>query len=155
MSINSDFRDLFVALNAAGCKYLLVGGYALAAHGIPRFTKDLDVWIEPDATNAGLVIEALGAFGAPQQHIVGVDFTASDTILQIGVPPSRIDILTAIDGVTFKDAWAARASMSFGGVPITTISRQHLIQNKRAGGRLQDLADAHQLEQLEPPAQLP
>ena len=149
MSINSDFRDLFVALNDAGCKYLLVGGYALAAHGIPRFTKDLDVWIQPNTTNAERVIEALGAFGAPQQHMTDLDFTDPSTILQIGVPPSRIDILTAIDGVTFDAAWAARAEFSFDGVPITTISRQHLIQNKRAVGRLQDLADAHQLEQLE------
>ena len=149
MSINSDFRDLFVALNAAGCNYLLVGSYALAAHGIPRFTKDLDVWIEPDAINAGRVLEALAAFGAPQEHIADLDFTSPDTALQIGVPPSRIDILTAIDGVTFNEAWAARAEFSFGNVPITTISRQHLIQNKRAVGRLQDLADAHQLEQLE------
>ena len=148
MSINSDFRDLFVALNAAGCKYLLVGGYALAAHGIPRFTKDLDVWVEPDAINAGRVLEALAAFGAPQEHIADLDLTSPDTALQIGVPPSRIDILTAIDGVTFDEAWAARAEFSFGGVPITTISRQHLIQNKRSVGRLQDLADAHPLEKL-------
>src|SRR5215203_3203690 len=114
VSINSDFRDLFVALNAAGCKYLLVGGYALAAHGIPRFTKDLDIWIQPEPSNAGRVIEALGAFGAPQEHIADLDLTAADTALQIGVPPSRIDILTAIDGVTFDEAWAARAEMSFG-----------------------------------------
>ncbi|CAN5788314.1 nucleotidyl transferase AbiEii/AbiGii toxin family protein [soil metagenome] len=149
MAINSDFRDLFVALNAAGCRYLLVGGYAMAAHGAPRFTKDLDIWVEPKVTNAARVVEALTAFGAPREHLVGIDLTAPDTIFQIGVPPSRIDIIASIDGVTFEGAWAGKASMSFGGVPITVLGRRQMIQNKRAVGRLQDLADAERLEQFE------
>ena len=149
MAINSDFRDLFVALNAAGCRYLLVGGYALAAHGAPRFTKDLDIWIEPEAANTARVVNALESFGAPSQHLADVDFTAPDTIFQIGVPPSRVDILSSIDGVTFADGWAEKASMSFGGVPITVLGRRQLIQNKRAVGRLQDLADVERLEQLD------
>jgi hypothetical protein len=126
-----------------------VGGYALAAHGVPRFTKDLDIWIEPEAANTARVVDALRSFGAPNQHLAGVDFTAPDTIFQIGVPPSRVDILSSIDGVTFADAWAEKASMSFGGVPITVLGRRQLIQNKRAVGRLQDLADVERLEQLD------
>ena len=149
MAINPDFRDLFAALNAARSKYLLVGGYALAVHAIPRFTKDLDIWIEPHAENAPRAMEALRQFGAPLSSLSEADLAAPGTVFQIGVPPNRIDILTSIDGVIFADAWPLRFEAAYGDVPITVLSRVHLIQNKRAVGRPQDLVDAALLEEFE------
>ena len=148
MAINPDFRDLFAALNAARSKYLLVGGYALAVHAVPRFTKDLDIWIEPDDENAPRVMEALRQFGAPLSSLSEAELAAPGTIFQMGVAPNRIDIVTSIDGVTFDDAWPSRFTASYGDVPIAVLSRAHLIQNKRAVGRPQDLVDAALLEEF-------
>ena len=114
MAINPDFSDLFAALNDAGARYLLVGGYALAVHGVPRFTKDLDVWTDPTRQNAALVITALRAFGAPMDALVEGDLAQPGVVFQIGVPPNRIDIVTAIDGVTFAEAWPARVITTYG-----------------------------------------
>jgi hypothetical protein len=149
VAINPDFRDLFAALNAAGSKYLLVGGYALAVQAVPRFTKDLDIWIEPDAENAPRVLDALRQFGAPLSSIAEADLAAPGTVFQIGVPPNRIDLVTSIDGVTFGEAWPSRLAASYGDVPITVLSRAHLIRNKRTVGRPQDLVDAALLEDFE------
>jgi hypothetical protein len=144
--VNPDFRDLFAALNAADARYLLVGGYAVAFHGQPRFTKDLDVWTEPDITNAGRVHDALRSFGAPLQDLTPADLARPGTVFQIGVPPNRIDIVTGIDGVAFPDAWTGRATTTYGDQPVPVIGRFHLIQNKRASGRPQDLLDLAILE---------
>lgn len=146
MAINPDFRDLFAALNDAGARYLLVGGYALAVHSVPRFTKDLDVWAEPTAENARLVIEALRKFGAPTTSLEEDDLARERVVFQIGVAPNRIDIVTSIDGVMFPDAWPARVKARYGDQSIGVISRTHLIANKRATGRPQDLLDAELLE---------
>lgn len=146
MAINPDFRDLFAALNAAGARYLLVGGYALAIHGEPRFTKDLDVWVEANTDNASRVWNALIEFGAPLANLRRDDLTTPGLVFQLGVPPNRIDILTAIDGVSFDEAWSDRASATYGDQPIAVISKAHLIQNKRATGRAQDALDATNLE---------
>lgn len=146
MAINPDFRDLFAALNDAGANYLLVGGYALAVHAAPRFTKDLDVWIEPTADNAALVMTALGSFGAALDSMKATDLAHPGVVFQIGVAPNRIDIVTAIDGVTFSDAWPSRVTTSYGDQSIGVIGRAHLIANKRATGRPQDLVDAALLE---------
>ena len=104
MPVNRDFRDLFAALNAAGVRYLLVGGYAVALHAQPRFTKDLDVWAEPSPGNASNVLEALRRFGAPLHESTAIDLERPGTVFQIGVPPNWIDIVTAIDGVDFAEA---------------------------------------------------
>lgn len=106
MAINPDFSDLFASLNAAGARYLLVGSYALAIHAQPRFTKDLDVWVSPDPENAHRVISALTEFGAPMASLTVADLAAPGLVFQIGIPPNRIDILTAIDGMSFDEAWS-------------------------------------------------
>ena len=146
MSINSDFSDLFAALNAAGARCLLVGGYALAVHATPRFTKDIDVWIEPTPANAARVMAALRAFGAPLDAVSEADLSHPGIVFQMGVPPNRIDLMTSIDGVAFEDAWRDRISTSYGEQTIAVIGRAHLIANKRATGRAQDLLDADLLE---------
>jgi hypothetical protein len=139
--VNPDFRDLFAALNAAEARYLLVGGYAVAFHAQPRFTKDLDVWTDPTR-----VYEALGQFGAPLHELKTSDLARAGTIFQMGVPPNRIDIVTLIDGVDFREAWAERTQTTYGDQAVPVIGRRHLVQNKRASGRPQDLLDLALLE---------
>lgn len=108
MAINPDFRDLFAALNAVEAKYLLVGGYALAVYGVPRYTKDLDIWIEPAPDNAERVQSAMRDFGAPVGMMTLEDLVRPGIVFQIGVDPNRIDLVTAIDGLTFDEAWRSR-----------------------------------------------
>jgi hypothetical protein len=146
---NSDFRDLLAALNAAGAEYLVVGAHALAAHGHPRASKDLDVWVHATVDNAERTYRALAAFGAPLDDLRVDDLSTAGTIFQIGVEPVRIDIITSIDGVDFEEAWPDRVSADYGGQPVSVISRKHLIQNKRAAGRPQDVADVDALEKLD------
>ena len=146
MRTNQDFRDLFAAFNAAGVEYLVVGGHALAAHGHVRSTKDIDVWVRCDALNAARTHSAIRAFGAPVEDLTVEDLATPGIVFQIGVPPIRIDILTTISGVTFEEAWVARVASHYDDQPIQVLSREHLIQNKRAAGRLQDLADVERLE---------
>lgn len=144
--VNRDFRDLLAEFNAHGVEYLVVGAHALAAHGHVRATKDLDVWVRPDTANARRVIDALRAFGAPLHDLSESDLSAPGVVFQIGIPPLRIDVLTAIDGVTFEEAWPARMRTEFADLAVTVLSKQHTIQNKRAAGRMQDLADIERLE---------
>ena len=114
MAINPDFRDLFAALNDSGARYLLVGGYAVALHAQPRFTKDLDLWIDLDDENPARVFEALRSFGAPLMELSAQDLAQPDLIFQIGVAPNRIDVMTSIDGVRFSEAWEAREVTRYG-----------------------------------------
>ena len=144
--VNLDFKELLLAFNAHNVEYLIVGAHALAAHGHVRATKDLDLWVRPQASNAQKVVEALAAFGAPLGDLTVEDLSKKETIVQIGVPPLRIDIITNVDGVEFAEAWPDRFETLFGGVPASVISRHHLIRNKKTAGRLQDLADVQQLE---------
>ena len=144
--MNRDFRDLLAEFNAHEVEYLVVGAHALAAHGHVRATKDLDVWVRPEATNARRVIAALQSFGAPLHDLREADLVTPGVVFQIGVPPLRIDVLTAIDGVTFDEAWPARMPTTFADVPVGVLSRPHIIRNKRAAGRLQDLADVEHLD---------
>jgi hypothetical protein len=146
MAINPDFSDLFASLNAAGASYLLVGSYALAIHAQPRFTKDLDVWVSPDPENAHRVISALTEFGAPMASLTAADLAAPGLVFQIGIPPNRIDILTAIDGVSFDEAWSRRVVVTYGPHDISVIGKSDLLRNKRATGRVQDAVDADTLE---------
>jgi len=146
MPVNPDFRDLFAALNGAGAEYLLVGGYALAVHAVPRFTKDLDVWVRPTPDNARRVFGALREFGAPLGDLGESELSSPGIVFQIGVPPNRIDILTAIDGVEFEAAWPGRLETTYGALPVHVLGKRELIVNKRASGRPQDLLDADLLE---------
>lgn len=146
--MQSDFSDLLSTFNAHGVEYLVVGAHALAAHGHVRATKDLDVWVKPTAANAALVLRALAAFGAPLHDLSVTDLSSPGLIFQIGVAPVRIDIITAIDGVEFSDAWPSRMLANLGGVEVTVLSRDDLIKNKKASGRLQDRADVETLETL-------
>ena len=142
-----DFRDLLAALNAAGVRYLVVGAHALAAHGVPRATGDLDVWVEATEANARRTWRALGEFGAPLQalRIRETDFTESDRVIQLGLPPYRIDLLTSISGVGFDEAWAERLAGTLFDVPVTFLGRDSFIRNKRATGRPKDLEDVRVL----------
>jgi hypothetical protein len=149
--VNEDFRDLLAALVAADARFLVVGAHALAVHGLPRATGDLDVWIASDPENAGRVWSALLRFGAPVAALgAGVeDLTRPDQILQIGLPPRRIDILTSITGVSFEQAWPGRVVHDVvEGLRVPFLGRAELVQNKRAAGRAKDLADLEALGEV-------
>lgn len=139
--MNTDYKDMLCELSAAGVEFLVVGAYALAAHGLPRSTGDFDIWIRPDETNAPRVMQALVAFGAPLFGLTVEDVAKPGVILQIGVVPARIDIITRIDGVEFAAAWENRVTATLHGVAVPVIGRAELIQNKRAAGRPKDLVD--------------
>ena len=146
--MNEDFTDLLQAFTDLGVRFLVVGAHALAVHGHPRATGDLDVWVPPDRDNAARVWAALQRFGAPIEAtgIVEEDFATPGIVVQVGLPPRRIDLLTAITGVKFEDAWPRRTLHPVGGLEIPFIGREDLLMNKRATGCAQDLADAEFLE---------
>lgn len=148
--LSPDFKDLLSEFNAHHVEYLVVGAYALAAHGRVRATGDLDVWVRPDVANARKVLNALAAFGAPLQDLTESDLAQPGVVYQIGVAPLRIDVLTAIDAVDFDDAWKQRITTLFAGQAVSVLSAGHLIQNKRAVGRSQDIADLEWLEKNTP-----
>ena len=141
MQRNDDLIDLLHALNAAGAKYLLVGGYAFAFHGTVRSTKDADIFVGTEAENASRVWHALAAFGAPIDDLRPEDLTKPDSFFIMGRPPNQIDIITTIDGVTFDEAWANRIPATYGDEAVNYISKEDLIRNKTAAGRPQDVAD--------------
>lgn len=143
-----DFTALLSAFNAHGVDHIVVGAHALAAHGHVRATKDLDVWVRPSTENAQRVYAALAAFGAPLDDLVPQDLAEPGLIFQIGVPPVRIDILTEIAGLQFEEAWRDRVPTRFDHEPTSVLSLAHLLANKRAAGRLQDLADAERIEEI-------
>lgn len=144
--LNPDFRDMLSALLAEDVEFLVVGAYALAAHGLPRATGDLDFWIRRSPANAARVMRALAAFGAPLDRITEADLCTPDLVYQLGMEPSRIDILTAIDGVEFDEAWPNRTVAVIDELRIPLLGLRELIRNKRATGRDQDLADVSRLE---------
>lgn len=149
MALNPDFRDLFASLNGAGAEYLVIGAYALAVHGAPRFTKDLDLWVRPTEGNAKRVWSALEAFGAPMGSLKLEDLHTPGIVFQVGIAPNRIDLLTSPDGVDFDAAWAHCIEGRYGDQPIRILGRADLIQNKQATGRTQDLADIEALRKME------
>ena len=134
--MNPDFVDLLRAFVDADVRFLVVGAYALAVHGRPRGTGDIDIWVDATQENASRVTRALSAFGAPLSNVSEADFARGGVTYQIGVPPGRIDILTELTGLTFADAWPDRVSSPFGGVHVNVIGRAAFIRNKRATGRL-------------------
>ncbi len=145
--MNDDFRDLLAALLEAGARFLVVGAHAMAVHGVPRATGDLDVWIASDAENAERVWAALLRFGAPvaEMGVGREDLERVDVVVQIGLPPRRIDLLTSITAVAFDDAWADRVTHEVEGLVIPFLGRAALVRNKRAIGRAKDLADLEAL----------
>lgn len=139
--MDRNFRDMLSALSGAGVEFLIVGAHALAAHGRPRATGDLDIWVRPDPANAVRVYAALAEFGAPLHGVVAADFALLDIVYQIGLPPSRVDILTGLTGLQFEQAWSRRMVLELAGIRVPLLSRDDLIANKLATGRPQDLAD--------------
>ena len=147
MEINSDFRDLLRSLNAAGVRYLIVGGYAVMVHTEPRYTKDLDVWIHPERNNALLLLNALSAFGAPTADVTPDDFTEPEVFFQIGVDPVRVDVMTSVTGLEFESAWSRRIEVDFGGVEAPVLCRGDILAAKVASGHASDRRDARHLRE--------
>jgi len=144
--MSPDFRDLLAAFNDRGVEFIVVGAHALAAHGLVRATRDLDVWVRPGPEKARRVLAALADFGAPLHDLTADDLARPGLTFQIGVEPLRIDILTAIDGVGFAEAWPERVPARFADQEAAVLSREHLLINKRATARDQDLLDVKWLE---------
>jgi hypothetical protein len=147
--MNRDFVEMLSALCAAGVEYLIVGAHALAAHGAPRATGDLDIWVNATEANAARILQALRNFGAPLFDLTPHDLVRPDVVFQIGLPPSRIDLLTGVSGLTFADAWNRRMEIQVGDLTVPVVGRQDFIRNKTAVGRTKDLLD---LELLPPEA---
>jgi hypothetical protein len=146
--VNDDYRDFVAALLDVQARFLIVGAHALAAHGVPRATVDLDIWVDATAANAQRVWHALSNFGAPLEdlEVTESDLVRVDTVVQFGLPPNRIDVLTGVSGLKFSDAWETRLESGFSGLRAPFLGRQALIENKRASGRTKDLADIEALE---------
>lgn len=145
--LNPDFAEMLRALSDEGVEFLLVGAYAMAAHGVPRATGDIDVWVNPSPDNAQRVLRALDRFGAPLFDLRAADLAREGTVFQLGVPPRRIDLLTSIDGVSFAQAWPRRVLCRIDDQEVPVLSREDLVANKRAAARPKDLVDVQILEQ--------
>jgi len=146
--LNEDYKEMLQYLVDEDVKFLLMGAYALAAHGYPRATMDIDVWVMPSPENAAAVLRALGRFGAPLHGLTIADLQKDDTIFQIGVAPRRIDIITGASGLHFEDAFTRSTEINIEGIQVRIPSIDDLIRNKKASGRTKDLADAETLESL-------
>jgi hypothetical protein len=144
--MNQDFVDLLRAFVDHDVRFLIVGAYALALHGRPRATGDLDVWVDATPENATRVVRALASFGAPMDQVSEGDFSRPGVVFQMGVAPGRIDILTALTSLGFDEAWPGRVRESLGGVEVDFIGREAFIKNKRATGRMKDLGDIEGME---------
>jgi len=149
MELNRDFQEFLQSFVTRDVRFLIVGGYALAAHGHPRYTKDLDVWVWADPSNSPRIIDALMDFGFGDLGLVASDFEQPGVVVQLGREPQRIDILTFATGLEFPEAYDRRMLVEVGGIEVPFVSLDDLRANKRAAGRLRDLAD---LEDL-PPAE--
>ena len=144
--LNPDFKEFIESLNGNGVRYLVVGGYAVALHGYPRYTKDMDVWVEMTSENATRVVKALDQFGFGSLDLKESDFTVPDQIIQLGSPPRRSDILTTLPGVEFSECYPSHTTVDIEGVSVNFIDLENLKKNKQATGRHQDLADLENLE---------
>ena len=146
--LNEDYKDILLALSDEGVKFLLVGAYAMAAHGYPRATMDIDIWVMPSPENADAVMRALHRFGAPLKDLTEQDLRHDDTIFQIGVAPRRIDIITGVSGLRFEEAFSRSLSTEIEGITVFIPCLEDLIINKRASRRTKDMADVEALESL-------
>jgi len=144
--LNPDFKEFIQSLNDNQVRYLVIGGYAVALHGYPRYTKDIDIWIEMTPGNAENMMKALADFGFASVDLQPADFLVPDQVVQLGYPPNRIDLITTPDGVNFETCYSSRLQTEMDGVMINFIDLENLKVNKRASGRLQDLADLENLE---------
>lgn len=144
--LNQDYKEILSTLLEEKVNFLLVGAYAMAAHGYPRATGDIDIFIQPNETNAEKVYNALIKFGAPLKNISIEDFSTPGTIFQIGVAPRRIDIINSIDGVSFENAYSDRIIVEIESLPVPVISKENIIKNKEATGRPKDKIDADNLK---------
>ena len=145
MEMQPDFRELLALFNAHHVEYMIVGGYALAFHGASRFTGDLDVLVKPDPENAQRILAALETFGFASVGLTPGDFSHPDQMVQLGMPPVRIDLITSLTGTSWDEVFAGRTAGSYGDVPVYYIGRAQFIVNKRATGRQKDLADLEML----------
>jgi len=141
MEVQKDFRDLLELLNAHSVEYMIVGAYALAFHGAPRYTGDMDILVKPDPKNAQRIMSALNDFGFGSVGLVAADFETEDKVVQLGFLPVRVDIVTSITGVSWKEAMSGRVEGMYGDLPVYYIGREQFISNKRALARKKDLAD--------------
>jgi hypothetical protein len=139
--LNQDFKDILSCLNDEQVEYIVVGAYALAAHGYLRATGDIDIWVRNTTANAERVICALQKFGVPMSNLSETDFLAPDLIIQIGVAPCRVDIITGIDGVKFNEAWGNKMTVTVDNIEIHVLSKSDLLKNKLAAGRDKDQSD--------------
>jgi hypothetical protein len=146
--LNEDYRDMLQALYDEKVRFLLVGAYAMAAHGYPRATMDIDIWVMPSPENAEAALRALRRFGAPLQNLTREDLETDGTVFQIGVAPRRIDIITTASGLDFEEAFRRSMAIDIEGIEVRIPSLADLIRNKRALGRTKDLADAEALEEI-------
>jgi hypothetical protein len=149
VQLDPDFRDFVKLFVANDVRFLIVGGYAVAAHGLPRYTGDLDAWVWVSSENASRVVASLEAFGFTGLGLSEDDFNQPDRVVQLGYPPYRIDILTSIDGVEFEPAWERRVILELDGISVPFIGRDDLLINKRSAGRPQDIADVERLSSPE------
>ena len=147
MELDKDFSEFVGLFIDHDVQFLIVGGYALAAHGLPRATGDLDAWVRASEGNAVKVFEALKAFGFGDVGVSVADFDREGSVVQLGFPPYRIDILTSVDGIEFEDAWNRRILVEVDNLSVPFISRDDLIANKKATGRPQDISDVQRLTQ--------
>ena len=145
MELDKDFNEFVELFLEHNVRFLIVGGYALAAHGLPRATGDLDAWVWINPENAQNIMRALNAFGFQNLLLTESDFSKENSIIQLGYPPFRIDILTSIDGVAFDQAWEKKVVVELNGMNVPFIGREDLITNKKATGRPQDIADVSRL----------
>jgi len=145
MPLSKDLREFVGLLNANKVEYLVVGAFAVAYYGVPRYTADLDLLLRPSPENAERILRVLSQFGFGSLGITHSDFQETDKVIQLGVSPNRIDLLTSISGVTFEDAWSTREQGDLDGVTVNFIGRAALIRNKEHTGRARDLGDAEEL----------
>lgn len=145
MKLQKDLREFLELLGSSGVEFIIVGGHAVAFHGFPRFTGDIDVLVRPEPANAHRLLDALNAFGFSGQGLTERDFVERGRVTQLGRPPNRIDILTEISGVDFDEAWQGRVRSSLDGVAVDFLGRDELVRNKRASGRTKDKLDLEAL----------
>lgn len=145
MELYPDFKELLVLFNVHHVEYMIVGGYALALHGTPRATGDLDIFVKPDLINARHILDALADFGFGSLGLSVEDFLKPDTVIQLGVAPIRIDIMTSLTAVSWEDAVSGWRTGRYGDVPVHYIGREQFIKNRKSLGRKRDLADLEAL----------
>jgi hypothetical protein len=145
MEIQKDYKELLESFNGHKVEYMIVGAYALAFHGVPRFTGDIDIFVRPSSQNAQRVLSSLVDFGFDSLKLTVDDFQNPNSVVQLGTPPVRIDLITAITGVTWEEADGGKQAGLYGNVPVCFLGREQYIANKRATGRQKDLADLEAL----------